>query len=302
MGYKIQQSTGHEVWGLARAQHGVVTRRQLLDAGLGSQGIKHRVGRGKLHPVHAGVYAVGRPELTLDGRFIAAVLACGPTAALSHESAAQLWGFRPVRPGAIEVSIAEGAQRRRPGIVVHRRTALSEHDITRRRRIRVTSVICTLIDLAARLPPARADRAVNEANRLDLVTADDLRAAVDCGPRRPGIAPLRVLLDPQTFRYTRSDLERDFIPIAHKASLATPLTRQIVNGFEVDFHWPDLGLVVETDGWRHHRTPSQQRKDRLRDQTHTAAGLTTLRFTHGQIRYEPAYVERTLKAVATRLR
>jgi very-short-patch-repair endonuclease len=299
MGAQIQQSNGGEAWTLAGRQHGVVTRGQLEALGYSVKAIRHRVARGRLHPVHAGVYAVGRPELTLDGRFIAAVLACGPTAALSHESAAQLWGIRPVRPGTIEVSITGTAQRRRPGIVLHRRRAL---EATTRRGIPVTTPVCTLIDLATRLQPRGLDRAVNEADRLDLTTVEDLQAALETGDHRPGSASLKRLLDPRTFRYTRSDLERDFIPIALAAGLSIPLTCQIVNGFEVDFFWPALGLVVETDGWRHHRTPIQQAKDRMRDQAHTAAGLTPLRFTHGQIRYEPAYVRKTLKRVARRLR
>lgn len=302
MGAQIQQSTGADAWTLSREQHGVITRGQLRGLAFSPKAIRHRVAIGRLHPIHAGVYAVGRPELTQEGRFIAAVLACGPTAALSHASAAMLWGIRPVRPAAIEVSVTNAPQRRRPGIVVHRRTALSAQDVTKHRAIRVTTPVCTLIDLASRLPNAALDRAINEADRLDLATAGELQAALERTPRRPGTAALRQLLDPRTFRYTRSDLERDFIPIARRAGLGIPLTFQIVNGFEVDFFWPDLGLVVETDGWRHHRTPSQQRMDRVRDQTHTAHGLTPLRFTHGQIRYEPAYVEKTLTAVAMRLR
>jgi very-short-patch-repair endonuclease len=146
------------------------------------------------------------------------------------------------------------------------------------------------------------DRAINEADRLGLTTPDELRAKLDRAPPRPGFAGLKRLLDPRTFRYTRSDLERDFIPIARRAGLPTPLTCQIVNGYEVDFHWPDLKLVVESDGLTYHRTAAQQKTDRVRDQTHTAAGLTPLRFTHGQVRYEPAYVAKTLKRVATRLR
>ena len=140
---------------LVRRQHGVITRQQLLEIGYTSDAIKHRVAQGRLHPIHAGVYAAGRPELTLEGRFIAAVLACGPTAALSHESAAQLWGIRPVRPGAIELSITGKAQRRRPGIVLHRRTAM---EVTTRRGIPVTTPAGTLIDLAACLPARRSRR------------------------------------------------------------------------------------------------------------------------------------------------
>ncbi len=121
-------------------------------------------------------------------------------------------------------------------------------------------------------------------------------------PRRPGCAVVRRLLDRRTFLLTDSELERGFARIIRRADLPPPLTQQWVNGFRVDFYWPDLGLVVETDGLRYHRTPSEQAKDRLRDQAHTAAGLTPLRFTHAQIRYEPEAVSATRRAVAERLR
>ncbi len=108
--------------------------------------------------------------------------------------------------------------------------------------------------------------------------------------------PLRALLDHRTFRLTRSTLESLFLPIVAKVGLPVPLTKRWVNGFEVDFYWPDLGFVVETDGLRYHRTPAEQARDRLRDQTHTAAGFVNLRFTHEQVFYEPAHVTRTMKA------
>ncbi len=101
---------------------------------------------------------------------------------------------------------------------------------------------------------------------------------------------------------TDSELERQFLPLARAAGLPLPLTQQPLNGFRVDFYWPDLGLVVETDGLRYHRTPSQQARDRLRDQAHAAVGLTPLRFTHAQVRFEPNHVRDTLAAVASRLK
>src|SRR5439155_10560062 len=107
--------------------------------------------------------------------------------------------------------------------------------------------------------------------------------------------------DRRTLTFTRSALERWRLPIARRAGLPKPLTRVYVNGYEVDFYFPELGLVIETDGGTFHRAPAQQTADRRRDQTHTAAGLTVLRFTHGQIRYEPSYVLETLRTVARRL-
>ena len=109
---------------------------------------------------------------------------------------------------------------------------------------------------------------------------------------------LRELLDRRTFRLTDSELERLFLPIAREAGLSPPQTGVWLNGYEVDFYWPELGLVVETDGLRYHRTPAQQAKDRLRDQVHMAAGLRPLRFTHAQVAFEPHHVRTTLVAVA----
>ncbi len=133
---------------------------------------------------------------------------------------------------------------------------------------------------------------------MELVTPDRVRKALDEMPSRRGVGVLRKLMDRETFTLTDSELERRFLPIAASAGLPHPLTQQIVNGFRVDFFWPDLGLIVETDGLRYHRTPTQQARDRLRDQAHTAAGLRPLRFSHSQVRYEPDYVRQTLVRVS----
>lgn len=142
---------------------------------------------------------------------------------------------------------------------------------------------------------------INEADKYNLTHPPELREALDARAGESGVARLRHILDRRTFRLTKEELERRFLPLARKADLPVPLTGQFVDGFEVDFYWPDLGLVVETDGLRYHRTPAEQARDRLRDQAHTAAGLTQLRFTHEQVRYEPEYVARILAQTASRL-
>jgi very-short-patch-repair endonuclease len=167
--------------------------------------------------------------------------------------------------------------------------------------IPTTTVADTIIDLAARLPRDDIETMIGEADIQQLISPISLRRHLDHAPGRRGVGAARSLLDTRTFRLTRSKLERLFIPIAHAAGLPTPRTRARVNGYEVDFHWPELGLVVETDGLQYHRTPAQQAKDRLRDQTHAAAGLTPLRFTHAQVRHEPDHVGTTLRAVAGRV-
>jgi very-short-patch-repair endonuclease len=276
----------------------VVTIEQLLALGFSRKAIKHRAAKGRLHRVHRGVYAVGRPDLTRLGRWMAAVLACGPDAALSHESAAALWGLVRDRAVAVEVSVPARVDRQPGDVVVHRRREL---ETTCTHGIPVTTPIGTIVDLAPRLPRGRLEAVINEADVRGLAKPDALRAAAAAMGRRPGAADVRRLLDRRTFRLTRSGLERRFLPIARDAGLPRPLTRQVVNGFEVDFYWPHLGLIVESDGLRYHRTHAQQANDRIRDQIHTAAGLTVLRFTDEQIEYEPEYVRATLAAVAGRL-
>lgn len=183
---------------------------------------------------------------------------------------------------------------------VYRRPNLQSRDVTVRDGIPVTTVVPTLIDLATRLGAPALERAVNEADRLDLIDPESLLAALSDYPGQRGVGTMRAMLGHRTFRLTDSELERRFLPLAERAGLPTPLTGQCLNGFKVDFYWPDLRLVVETDGLRYHRTPAQQARDHVRDQTHTAAGLTPLRFTHAQIRYEPRRVEAVLRSVVGR--
>jgi very-short-patch-repair endonuclease len=300
MGYRNVQPSS-EVWELAARQHGVVARAQLLELGYSPQSIKHRVATGRLHPVWLGVYAVGRPHLGRHGLWFAAALSCGPGAALSHTSAATLWGIWRHEGDVVEVSISDRLVRRgRPGIVVHRRAKLAAWELTKHRGIPVTGTARTLVDLATRLDRGPLERAIVEADKLDLIDPETLRSCLDTLSGQPGVAILRETLDRRTFTLTDSELERRFLPLAREAGLPAPLTQQRVNGFRVDFYWPELRLVVETDGLRYHRTPAQQALDRVRDQTHAAAGLTPLRFTRAQVRYEPDRVRRVLEAVAAR--
>lgn len=298
----LWENSDSALWSLVERQHGVVTRPQLLGLGLSPQAIKHRMAKRGLHPVSRGIYAVGRPELTQHGHWMAAVLSCGSEAMLSHQSAAALWEIRAECGSMIEVSVPANVVRHRPGILAHRRMFLAADGLSRHCGIPVTTPVCTLIDLAARLRPRQLEAAINEADKLDLTNPEALRSALEELSPRPGVASLRRMLDRRTFTLTDSELERRFLPVARRAGLPPPQTGRHVNGFKVDFYWPELGLIVETDGLRYHRTPAQQTRDRLRDQAHTAAGLTTLRFTHAQVRFEPRHVRGTLTAVARRLR
>jgi hypothetical protein len=232
---------------------------------------------------------------------MAAVLACGENAVLSHRSAAALWGIYSERGGRIDISVWGVGEHRRPGIRARTRPHLPGKDVTRRDGIPVTGIARTILDIATELSDKRLERAVNEADKLDLIDPETLRTEIEPFEGQPGIRRLRRILDRDTFLLSDSDLEILFRPIAEGAGLPPPLTKQHLNGFEVDFFWPHLGLVVETDGWRYHRTPATQARDALRDQAHTASGLTTLRFSHHQVKYEPAHVRRILSRTAASL-
>ena len=197
---------------------------------------------------------------------MAAVLVCGDGrlgcgagsdggVCLSHGSAAALLGIGLEIRGLIEVSVRSRRDRRHSGIRIHRRPGMDEEDVGLCKDIPVTSPAQTIIDLSARHDQMTVERMVDEADRLNLITPPKLRAALAHHRGEPGVARLRTWLDLRTFRLTRSRLERLFLPLAKGVGLPVPETKVWVNGFEVDFLWPDLRLVVETDSLRHHRTP-----------------------------------------------
>jgi Protein of unknown function (DUF559) len=289
-------------WELAGKQHGIVARRQLLGLGFGSRSIEHRIRSGRLHPVERGIYAVGWPQLTEKRRWMAAVLACGEGAALSHRSAAALLGIGTERSGLVDVSVCRRCELRRAGMRIRGRPALAAVDIVLHDDIPVTGPARTLVDMATELDLIATERAVNNADKRDLIDPETLRFALDRYAGEPGVRLLRKLLNRLTFRLSDSDLEIFFRPIAAAAKLPPPVSKLFVNGFEVDFYWPNLGLVVETDGLRYHRTPSSQARDALRDRTHVIAGMSPLRFTHYEIRYEPRKVRTALVEANAMLR
>jgi very-short-patch-repair endonuclease len=286
---------------LGAVQHWVVTHEQLRALGLGSDSIRHRVKTGRLHPVHRGVYAVARPVLEREGRWLAAVLACGEEALLSHRSAAALWGLvRSFSEHDVEVVTPDAVLRGRPGIRVHRRADLGAEHRREVDGVPVTDPISTLVDLASCAPQWQVEQAVNAADRLGLVDSETLRATVPGLAPRPGKACIRRLAGCDAL--TDTGLERKFLAIVRGADLPSPQTQVMVSGYRVDFYWPELGLVIEADGWRYHRTPGEQASDQRRDQAHARRGLTALRFSEDQIRYQPRTVQRTLTAVLRRIR
>jgi very-short-patch-repair endonuclease len=302
-------------WRLVREQHGVVTRGQLTGLGFSEEAIRHRLERGRLYQLLPGIYAVGRPEASRRGHWMAAVLAGGPQALLSHRSAAALLAIRKSRRGErVEIVVPRGQRKRPPGIRVYERAASgsdrcdgvdSSVPFAVRWReadgIPVTGPAAVLVDLASCLPTGQLEAAVNEADHRDLVDPETLRLAIDLLPRRPGRRRLRNLLDAAGHALTSTELERRFVPLALEAGLPLPSTQTQLGRNRVDFFWDDLGLVVETDSLRYHRTAFKQAADKRRDNENTLAGRLTLRFAHHQVRYEPAYVRGELHRALRRL-
>jgi hypothetical protein len=297
---RAQRSVDRLVADLATAQYGVVSRAQLVALGLGGAGVQSRVRRGRLHALHRGVYAVGHAAVGVDGRRLAAVLACGRGAVLSHRSAADLWGLRLSDTARLEVTVpTRGGRRRRGAIVVHR-SAFEPFEATIRRGIPVTTPARTLLDLAEVVSRRALERAADQSEALRLFDLAALETVLRAHPDRHGAARLRRLLAAYEVgeQLTRSELEDRFVALCRRAGVPRPGINARVAGLEVDFYWPEARLVAEVDGLRHHHTRAAFERDRARDTRLMLHGLRVVRFTHRRIVREPGEIARTLRALA----
>jgi hypothetical protein len=268
---------------LARRQHGIVARRQLVDLGLSRRAIEHRLAAGRLRRIHAGVYAVGHEALPYTARVAAAVLSVGPDAAASHLTAAALWGLCEPPTGTIATTATE-SRRPRSGIRIHRaQLPPSELDLVD--GISVTSVPRTLLDLSGHLEDRRLRRLVKQAEFLGLTDLAALTAILDCYPRRRGRRALARIVRGYALEAgrTRSELEDRFLAFCARRGLPLPETNQLLDldgrRFEVDCLWREARLIVELDGREAHRTDAAFEEDRARDRTLTAAGWSPMRVT-----------------------
>lgn len=278
---------GRELAAIATRQHGVVTRAQLEELGLSRRAIGRRISSGHLDPLYRGVYAVGHRAVSREGRWLAAVLAVGDGAVLSHRSAAALWGLRATARARIEVT-TERALRSRPGIQLHR-AGVAADEVAVERGVPVTSVHRTLVDLAAVLPRADLRRAVEQAEALRLADPLPLDAVVRRHARRRGVARLRAMLDDGIEpTVTRSELERRFLSFLEASGLPRPEVNATLTigarTFEVDCLWRSARVIVELDGARHHSTRAAFERDRERDRVLQAAGWRVMRVTWRQLR------------------
>lgn len=274
---------------LAERQYGVISRSQLLAVGVGKTGVRERLRTHRLIRLHRGVFAVGHRELRRQGHWFAAVLACGPGAALSHASAAALWNIRGSASATVDVTVPSRAGRvKREGVRVHRSARLAATEVTVHERIPVTAVARTLLDLADVLPPQALKRAVDESEYLRLLDMTALVAVIDNNPGRRGAKLLRAAQGPP--ERTRSELERRFLDIVARHRLPRPRVNSRIAGYEVDFAWPDAGLVVETDGFAAHGTRKAFVADRRRDRRLRRAGFEVVRLTPDDLAYEAEIV------------
>jgi very-short-patch-repair endonuclease len=261
---------------LAGRQYGHVTRAQLLGLGLGRGAIDHRIEAGKLIVVHPGVYAVGHQQTTAVALAAAAVLACGPDAVLSHESAAALWGMRDRWPRRPEVTAPRN--RRRPGICAHRSRTLSAKDIRRHRGIRVTSPARTVLEIASRLSAPALARTVNDGRLGRHLRVADLAELLERLPQHPGTPRVLPLIRTATGP-TRSQFEDAFVAFDERFGLPFPRMNARVAGYEVDALFEAERLIVELDGFEYHRDRRSFERDRERDAATLAAGYGTVRLT-----------------------
>lgn len=284
---------------LAARQHGVVARGQLLGLGFGSRAIDHRVKVGRLHAIHRGVYAVGHRLCSMEAGWMAAVLAGGRGAVLSHRSAAALWGLRSTSVTVPDVTVAR--KRSRPGIRFHRANLPADEVL--RRGIPVTTVPRTLLDLASVLDRRQLERVVNEAEvrRLtDPLSLDDLLAR---HPRRHGAATIRAILASGRIgaTVTRSELENRFVTFVDRSCLPQPEINValFVDGrwIECDCVWRGERLVVELDGQAFHLTQPAFERDRARDRALHAAGWRVVRITWRQLHEEPDAIAADLRHI-----
>lgn len=278
---------------VASLQESLVTRAQLSQLGISRGAIVRRRNDGRLHRVHSEVFLAGPPPLTPRGRLVAALLACGPEAVVSHASALWLWEVGPLE-GPVDVTIPGGRRVRIPDVAVHESGMLARRDLRIARGLPVTAPSRTLVDVATATTPRRLRRLAEEMLVRRLLGWRDLEETVSRHPRRRGTAVVRALIA-EGLAPTRSEAERRLLEMVRRAGLPRPLVNARVAGYEVDVHWPDAHVVVEVDGFAFHGTRAAFERDRRRDAELQAQGWRVMRLTWRRIADEPEAVVALLR-------
>ena len=260
-----------------------------------------RVRAGKLLLLHRGVYAFGHAQLRPEGRWCAAVLACGPTALLSHSHAAALWSLTSPPSGPVDVTVpGRSGRERRRGIVIHRPGGLLIDEGTEERGVPVTTVARTLLDIAPTLRPRELELAIRRASRARRFDGREIHRLLDRHGTHRGAAKLHSVVTALRGRGTedlRNRLEALALQLSDDNKLPKPKVNIHVLGHRVDLWWPEHRVVVETDGFEWHATPTQFAEDRARDRAMALAGITVLRFTWADVGENPTAVAATIAAV-----
>ncbi|MEA2283548.1 MAG: hypothetical protein QOK21_4155 [Solirubrobacteraceae bacterium] len=290
-----QRGSDERIATTAATQAGRISRAQLLQIGVGPGAIDHRVRIGRLHVRRRGVYAVGSPAETPDGRWWEALLAYGDDVVLSHDSAATVWELQPLMRGPVELTSWRTGIRDRPGVRVRRSWVLLPHEVTRRRGMRVTAPARTILDLAGRSGVRGVERLVDRAVALGVLEPAELERGLRDHPGRSGSPRVRAVLAAYSQTVTRSELEERLLDLCDSEGLPRPIMNGRIAGLEVDACWPEAMLVVELDGYAYHRSPSAFEADRARDVRLTVAGYRVLRFTYRQLVDEPQIVAAAIR-------
>jgi hypothetical protein len=256
---------------------------KIIELGVSRAALGRRLRSGRLRPLHAGVYLMGPIELDRAAE-MAAVLAGGLAARLSHTSALRLWKMLVMdAPRPVHVSVP-GTSRSRPGIVFHRVSTLADDECAIVDGIRVTAPARTIADVAGMLGRREIELAAPVAEREGLIGAEEFARLPDRYPRRPGMALLRTLIGEQTGpHFTRSEAERRCLDLISVGGLPRPHSNVAVGPYELDLLWPDEGVAIEIDGWKHHSSRAQFEGDRRKDSWLRARGIEVIRLTWRQI-------------------
>jgi very-short-patch-repair endonuclease len=284
IGTEVRPSPHRAISALAARQHGVLTRTQLVAAGLSPDTVDRSARSGRLTRLYRGVYQLG-PLGTPDTRLLAGVLACGPHAVLARRSSGGYWGFLPPTygPDVVEVLIRRGRAGSMAGVSARCGRTVADDEVTVRNGIPITTPERTLFDLATELGSRELERALAEAEALRLVARKRLLAVVRRNAGRPGARSLAALLADGTAARTRSEAEEQLLGLVRLSGLPAPQCNVRVAGLEVDFLWRTARLVVEVDGEAYHSSAARFESDRRRDARLLAAGLRVMRITWRQL-------------------
>jgi hypothetical protein len=291
---------------LATVQHGVFALEQLLELGLTAGAIRKRAATGRLHRVYRGVYSLVPAELLdREARWMAAVLACGPGAVLSHRSAASLLELRPTDRARIDVTVPARSARDRPGIDLHRSTTLRPADVTRAQNIPCTTVARTQLDIAEVIHRRGVERAFDQAEILEVFDLRALEEQLERSPHRRGAPVVRAVLAEHYVGSTPtwSEFEERFLAFIGATGLPQPEVNHWIvlsdggPAIRADFAWPADRVIVETDGRRTHRTRQAFERDRRNDLRLTVAQWRPVRVTWRRLNSEPGLIEASVRSL-----